>query len=79
MAQVQVADAPALRALGTLAGTPVAIAHGFEANRFAPELHTHDRYGNRIDEISFHPSWHWLMDVAVSHGLHGAPMRTMFS
>ena len=21
---------------------------------------THDRYGNRIDEIDLDPSWHWL-------------------
>jgi putative acyl-CoA dehydrogenase len=68
-------DEPGLRALGTLAGSDVAIARGFEADRFPPELHTHDRYGNRIDEVTFHPSWHWLMDVAVSHGLHGAPWR----
>jgi len=23
--------------------------------------HTHDRYGNRIDEVEFHPAWHQLM------------------
>ncbi|MEV0091365.1 acyl-CoA dehydrogenase family protein [Streptomyces sp. NPDC050738] len=43
-----------------------------EANRFEPELRTHDRYGNRIDEVSFHPSYHALMDVAVSEGLAGS-------
>ena len=26
-----------------------------DANRFLPELHTHDRFGNRIDEVEFHP------------------------
>jgi putative acyl-CoA dehydrogenase len=64
-----------LHELGTLAGSEQAIEWGFEANRFAPELRTHDRFGNRIDEIAFHPSWHRLMEVAVSHGLHGAPWR----
>jgi putative acyl-CoA dehydrogenase len=64
-----------LHELGTLAGSEAAIEWGFEANRFPPELRTHDRFGNRIDEIAFHPSWHRLMDVAVSHGLHGAPWR----
>jgi putative acyl-CoA dehydrogenase len=68
-------DEDGLHALGTLAGSEEAIAWGFEANRFAPELRTHDRYGNRIDEVTFHPSWHRLMEVAVSHGLHGAPWR----
>src|SRR6202163_2967852 len=56
-----------LHELGTLAGSEAAIEWGFEANRFPPELRTHDRFGNRIDEIAFHPSWHRLMDVAVSH------------
>jgi putative acyl-CoA dehydrogenase len=68
-------DEAGLRALGTLAGSEEAIAWGFDANRFDPELRTHDRFGNRIDEVAFHPSWHRLMEVAVSHGLHGAPWR----
>jgi putative acyl-CoA dehydrogenase len=68
-------DEDGLRALGTLAGSEEAIAWGFEANRFEPELRTFDRYGNRIDEVSFHPAWHRLLEVAVGHGLHGAPWR----
>jgi putative acyl-CoA dehydrogenase len=68
-------DEDGLHLLGTLAGSEEAIAWGFEANRHPPELRTHDRYGNRIDEVAFHPSWHQLMQVAVSHGLHGAPWR----
>ena len=68
-------DENGLRALGTLAGSAEAITWGFEANRFPPELRTHDRYGNRIDEVAFHPSWHRLMEVAVAHGLHGTPWR----
>jgi len=43
------------------------------ANENPPKLRTHDRYGNRIDEVEFHPSWHKLLDVAVSEGLAGAP------
>ncbi len=38
--------------------------------RHEPELTTYDRYGNRIDEVVFHPSWHWLMERAV--GLRAA-------
>jgi putative acyl-CoA dehydrogenase len=68
-------DEDGLRALGTLAGSEQAIAWGVEANRFAPELRSYDRFGNRIDEVAFHPSWHRLLEVAVSHGLHGAPWR----
>jgi putative acyl-CoA dehydrogenase len=62
-----------LHALGRLAGSPEAIGWGFDANRNPPELRTHDRYGHRIDEVAYHPAYHELMHVAVSHGLHGSP------
>ena len=68
-------DEAELHAIGTLAGSEHAIAWGFEANRFAPELRTHDRFGHRIDEVVFHPAYHQLMNVAVTHGLQGAPWR----
>jgi len=61
-----------LAALGRLAGSPEAIAWGFEANRHTPELRTHDRFGNRVDEVAFHPAYHELMQVSVGHGLAGA-------
>lgn len=38
-------------------------------------LHTHDRFGHRIDEVEFHPAWHELMTIAVEHGLHAAPWQ----
>jgi putative acyl-CoA dehydrogenase len=62
-----------LHRLGRLAGSEEARVWGEQANRNEPELRTHDRYGHRIDEVEFHPSWHRLMDVAVSEGLAGAP------
>jgi putative acyl-CoA dehydrogenase len=62
-----------LRTLGSLAGSAEAIGWGFDANRYPPQLHTHDRFGNRIDEVEYHPSYHRLMTVAVEHGLHAAP------
>jgi len=43
------------------------------ANRNPPILHSFDRYGNRRDEVEFHPAWHELMTVAVGQGLHSAP------
>ena len=39
-------------------------------------LKTHDRYGNRIDEVEFHPAWHKLMKLGVEHELHALPWRT---
>ena len=41
-----------------------------DANRNLPELKSHDRFGNRIDEIDFHPAWHELMALAIGHGTH---------
>jgi putative acyl-CoA dehydrogenase len=59
--------------IGELAGKPEIIQLGFDANENPPVLHTHDRFGNRIDEVRFHPSWHVLMATAVRYGLHAAP------
>jgi putative acyl-CoA dehydrogenase len=61
--------------LGAEAGSGEAQEHGRLANRHEPELTTYDRYGNRIDEVTFHPSWHWLMESAVGHGLQAAPWQ----
>ena len=49
---------------------------GFEANEHTPVLRTHDRYGNRIDEVEFHPAWHRLMRLSVEHELHALPWRS---
>lgn len=62
-----------LHRLGRLAGSEQVLRWAEEANRYEPVLRTHDRYGNRIDEVDFHPSYHALMDVAISEGLGGAP------
>ena len=46
------------------------------ANEHHPRLTPYDRYGNRIDEVEFHPSWHWLMERAVGHGLAATPWES---
>ena len=43
------------------------------ADRNQPILHTHDRYGHRIDEIEYDPAYHELMRVAIAARLHAAP------
>ena len=58
---------------GDRAGTPEVIALGFEANANPPELRTHDRFGNRIDEVQYHPSYHALIGAATAYGLHASP------
>jgi putative acyl-CoA dehydrogenase len=65
-----------LAGLGLEAGSAEAREHGRLANANEPRLTTYDRYGNRIDEVDFHPSWHWLMARAVGHGLQAAPWES---
>jgi putative acyl-CoA dehydrogenase len=64
-----------LREIGVAAGSPEAIEFGVTANAHPPVLHTHDRYGRRIDEVEFHPVWHELMRRAVGWELHALPWR----
>jgi putative acyl-CoA dehydrogenase len=64
-----------VREAGEFAGSARAIRWGFEANENPPKLKTHDRYGNRIDEVEFHPAWHHLLGQAVSFGAHSLPWR----
>lgn len=59
--------------LGRLAGSAEAQEWGRLAERTPPVLTTHDRYGHRIDEVEYTPTYHRLMETAVGHGLHGAP------
>ena len=62
-----------LHVLGQLAGSAAKGEQARLANEHPPVLRTHDRWGNRIDEVEFHPAWHALMTTAVGHGLHAAP------
>jgi putative acyl-CoA dehydrogenase len=62
-----------LNRLGRALGEAECIALGFAANKNPPQLKTFDRFGNRIDEIEFHPSWHELLHIACSFGLHSLP------
>ena len=66
-------DTTALTQLGTRLGTAEMQAHARLANVHAPQLHTHDRFGRRIDEVEFHPSYHALMAESTGAGLHGTP------
>lgn len=61
-----------LTELGRASGSAQAQQWGALANENPPRLRTHDRYGNRIDEVEFHPAWHRLLGHAVSAGLTAA-------
>lgn len=62
-----------LQQLGRLAGSAEMQRHARLANVHTPVLRTHDRFGHRIDEVEFHPSYHALMQAATEAGLHGTP------
>lgn len=64
-----------LSALGRSAGSAQLQDWGRLANEYPPRLRTHDRYGNRIDEVEFHPSWHRLLGKGVGAGLTAAWVR----
>ena len=67
------ASTPELRELAVDAGSAEWIEHARLADAHPPVLHTHDRVGNRIDEVEYHPSWHALLTRAVAAGLQAAP------
>ena len=67
-------DAPwaldAVSEVGTLVGTSQFQQDAELANTNKPELHTHDRWGNRLDEVVYHPAYHRILAAAVRHGAH---------
>jgi putative acyl-CoA dehydrogenase len=67
---------PALRGWSATLSSPDTYALADAANRNPPTLRTHDRRGERIDEVAFHPAWHALMRCAASVGEHCAPWQS---
>ena len=66
-------DTSDLATLGERLGTVHYQTHARLANVYTPVLHAHDRFGRRIDQVEFHPSYHALMSLAAESGLHGTP------
>jgi len=56
--------------LGELVGSERMQLLADEANRNLPQLRTHDRFGERIDAVDYHPAYHELMTLAFGAGLH---------
>jgi putative acyl-CoA dehydrogenase len=54
-----------------LGGEP--LEWGRLANEHPPKLLTHDRYGERIDEIEFHPAWDSLLQLGLDARLQSLP------
>jgi putative acyl-CoA dehydrogenase len=62
-----------LAGLGLRAGSAEAAEWGRLAEANRPVLHTHDRFGHRVDRVEYHPAYHRLLGTAIGHGLHAAP------
>jgi putative acyl-CoA dehydrogenase len=62
-----------LERFGVLTGSAEYLDLGQLANRYPPEFDTHDRFGNRVDLVRFHPSYHSLMRTAIEEGIHASP------
>jgi Adaptive response protein AidB N-terminal domain len=56
---------PAITELGALIGSPELEELSRAANTYVPTLHTHDRFGGRLDRVEFHPAYHELMRLSV--------------
>jgi putative acyl-CoA dehydrogenase len=63
------ASARTLNAFGLTAGSEESRELAIQANRHAPELSTHDRYGRRLDVVTYHPAYHDLMRRSCAEGL----------
>src|SRR5215470_14824419 len=76
--QAAVADAAGqtyaerLSAFGARAGSAETAAWALQANENLPRLKAFDRYGQRIDEVEFHPAYHRLMALGVEAGVASA-------
>jgi len=58
-----------IRSIGAIAGGQWLGDLARQANRYGPILHTHDRYGRRVSQVEFHPSYHAVMEAGISNGV----------
>ncbi|HIW91525.1 MAG TPA: acyl-CoA dehydrogenase family protein [Candidatus Corynebacterium avicola] len=59
-----------LTAIGAEVGS-ASYQHDAElANTITPVHHSHDRWGNRVDDVEFHPGYHRIMGYSINQGLH---------
>jgi putative acyl-CoA dehydrogenase len=67
------ADQNDLAPYGHILGREQTRDMGRTANRFLPELQVFDRSGRRIDEVTFHPAYHQLMNIGLTAGYAARP------
>ncbi|MDX6670978.1 MAG: putative acyl-CoA dehydrogenase [Solirubrobacteraceae bacterium] len=64
-----------VRDFGAAVASPEALDHSRRAQRNVPVLHTHDRYGHRVDRIEYDPSMHWMLRLGVEREVNSLPWR----
>jgi len=67
----------ALHGFGERVGSAEVVEWGFQANQYSPTLETHDRNGERLDQVNYHPSYHSLLELSVTEGLHSSHYDTV--
>ncbi|CAF1495948.1 unnamed protein product [Rotaria sp. Silwood1] len=66
-----------IKDMGVELGTFHWFEQGQTANRHLPTLHQFDRYGQRIDEVHFHPAYHDLMQIGMRYGVHSVAWESL--
>ncbi len=64
-----------VRDLGAIVASEEALEHARRAQRNIPTLRTHDRFGNRVDEIDYDPSMQWMLRLGVEREVNCLPWR----
>src|SRR3954471_6612677 len=64
-----------MRDFGQVAGSAEADEHRRRAQRNIPQLHQHDRFGHRVDQIEYDPSMHWMLRLGVEREVNSLAWR----
>jgi putative acyl-CoA dehydrogenase len=67
------ADTQALHDFGARMGSAEIAELAAHAHWHVPALHILDRYGERIDEVEYHPAYHAMMRESIAAGISAAP------
>ncbi|MCP2678869.1 acyl-CoA dehydrogenase family protein [Maricaulaceae bacterium NA33B04] len=65
-----------LSAFGAEVGSAAVLDLGRVANENPPKFKPYDRFGQRVDEVEFHPAYHALMELGLSAGVSSAAWKT---
>ncbi|MEZ5936733.1 MAG: acyl-CoA dehydrogenase family protein [Hyphomonadaceae bacterium] len=61
-----------LTEFGRACGSAETLMWARQANENPPKLKSFDRYGQRLDEVEFHPAYHALMALGLNNGVSGS-------